>query len=444
MDSASRAAGATRPAKRARTMSASPAEAMLAHLEARGARFDPALRFRASGPGAGLGGFAARDIKKGEVVCALPLAMAVTSSAAERWWYGGGGADKPTTPAPAFVDGEFLLCMYLVAARRDLVSVPRVVRLYAASLSSVAPDTSSWDEVSRRRLRGSVAKATAVARNEVANWTSYCESIWAASSRRQPGQPPSFEEILWARGHCKSRRFPETLVKDGAAIAGAVSYSLLPGLDLLNHSNDPGVLEWVTDWDRQVLEFRALTDISEGSEVFNHYGPKSNTSLLFNPGFSLKDNPHDMYEARLMAAASESNSESHQGAEPVVLWEGVFTGFEQHLPMELLEQFAEEVEGTAEEGDGDGEAQSSEQSHALQLYVSADALEFLLSWLDALVQGYAQSDDCGDGHAVGELGSTRVNKDQDPRRAWVRHYEDGQRRILEHVQSLVRSLLQND
>ena len=124
MDSASRAAGATRPAKRARTMSASPAEAMLAHLEARGARFDPALRFRASGPGAGLGGFAARDIKKGEVVCALPLAMAVTSSAAERWWYGGGGADKPTTPAPAFVDGEFLLCMYLVAARRDLVSVP--------------------------------------------------------------------------------------------------------------------------------------------------------------------------------------------------------------------------------------------------------------------------------------------------------------------------------
>jgi hypothetical protein len=502
------------------TPRATPTAALVAHLEAQGARFGPALRFCASRPGAGVGGFAARNIERGETVCALPLHLAVTSTQARLWWYrnddspskekekekehekeqekekehekehekgkkekkekkekedGGGGAPPAATGAaaaaqePAFVDDEFLLCMYLIAARRGTASVPLPVRLYAAALSRVAPDTCSWDAVSRRRLRGSVAKATAIAREEAVQWAGYCQGMWAAAAApgrakiktRIAGGAPSFEDILWARGHCKSRRFPETLVKEEAAESAnshtrsSVRYALLPGLDLLNHSNDPGVMEWVTDWEKQLLEFRALADVAEGSEVFNHYGPKSNTSLLFNHGFALANNPNDVYEARLMMGATpavaaaavagdavEEDEHRQSPPTPTVLWEGKFTGSEEHLPTGLLEQFAEEMEG------GEG----AEEGHSMpQLYVSAEAIQFLLSWLGALVGGLAKRGDVGGaeedeeeeeggGNGTASKGSV-LEKDTDLQREWIGYYEGGQRRVLQHVQGLIRSLL---
>ena len=137
-----------RPAKRARTGShtISPTAAMIDYLEAHGARFGPTLCFRASQPGAGVGGFAARDIHRGETVCAIPLRLAITSTEARIWWYRHDGEDKDAgaqAAEPSFIDDEFLLCMYLIAARRKMASVPPAACLYAAALSCVAPDTCS-------------------------------------------------------------------------------------------------------------------------------------------------------------------------------------------------------------------------------------------------------------------------------------------------------------
>lgn len=426
------ASSSSRLSKRPRP---SPTTALMEHLETHGAQRN-AIEFRESCSGSGIGGFAARDIKRGEVIMSIPLNMAITSSRAKDWYF----QEIDTTcgsAAPSFVDGEFFVCMFLIAAkRRRHDSIPRVAQLYTAALSEKAPDTCSWDEHSRRILSGSVAKATLKARNEVMSWAIYCKKIWPVEEERH-GNAPSFDEILWARGHCKSRRFPETLVLASTNQTQSVSstckgtddltvkYSLLPGLDLLNHSNDPAIMEWKTDWKRKTLEFRALKGVAKGSEVFNHYGPKSNTSLLFNHGFALKSNPYDVYEARLMGASED--------AQAVVLWSGRFTGSEDRLPLGLLEHFAEEHE---EEVGG-----HSRETNANQLYVSKEATEFLSSWLNSLLVSFAPKsvdEHLESATQMDDSSLKQTNGAYNLRLKWVDHYREGQTKILRHMLQLIQ------
>ncbi|EMF10574.1 uncharacterized protein SEPMUDRAFT_150634 [Sphaerulina musiva SO2202] len=65
---------------------------------------------------------------------------------------------------------------------------------------------------------------------------------------------------------------------------------LFPVLDILNHQHAAHV-DWSFDPGRFTV---SISDaVTQGSEVFNNYGPKSNDELLLGYGFCLSSNPND-------------------------------------------------------------------------------------------------------------------------------------------------------
>lgn len=74
---------------------------------------------------------------------------------------------------------------------------------------------------------------------------------------------------------------PGTTIEPGSPV-------LVPGVDILNHRTFAKVT-----WQWGTLSCRIVTNetISSGLQVFNNYGPKSNTELIMGYGFSLANNP---------------------------------------------------------------------------------------------------------------------------------------------------------
>ena len=65
---------------------------------------------------------------------------------------------------------------------------------------------------------------------------------------------------------------------------------LFPVLDILNHHHDAHV-DWSFDPGRFTV---SISDaVTQGSEVYNNYGPKSNDELLLGYGFCIPGNPND-------------------------------------------------------------------------------------------------------------------------------------------------------
>ncbi|TKX18134.1 putative ribosomal lysine N-methyltransferase set10 [Elsinoe australis] len=65
---------------------------------------------------------------------------------------------------------------------------------------------------------------------------------------------------------------------------------LVPIMDCLNHNPDAKV-DWTFEPGRFVLSLHE--GVSNGKEVFNNYGPKSNSELLMGYGFCIEGNPYD-------------------------------------------------------------------------------------------------------------------------------------------------------
>ena len=76
----------------------------------------------------------------------------------------------------------------------------------------------------------------------------------------------------------------------GVVIDGVKTNILAPFADMLNHK-----LPKQTAWNYVQAEngfgIESLTDIPEGTEVFDSYGKKCNTRYLLNYGFVIPDNP---------------------------------------------------------------------------------------------------------------------------------------------------------
>ncbi|KAF2220811.1 hypothetical protein BDZ85DRAFT_20038 [Elsinoe ampelina] len=65
---------------------------------------------------------------------------------------------------------------------------------------------------------------------------------------------------------------------------------LVPIMDCLNHNPDAKV-DWAFEPGRFILSLHE--GASNDSEIFNNYGPKSNSELLMGYGFCIEGNPHD-------------------------------------------------------------------------------------------------------------------------------------------------------
>ena len=88
------------------------------------------------------------------------------------------------------------------------------------------------------------------------------------------------------------------------------SKSLIPFIELFNHSNPPDVRwNFFTDasGDRS-LRLTAERDIAKGGEVFDSYGSRNNFDLMVSYGFLIPNNP-DVLEvaARLVYSANRND-----------------------------------------------------------------------------------------------------------------------------------------
>ena len=284
-----------------------------------------ALKFAAS-TSAGIGAFATRKIKRGTTIASIPHAC-VLSPRIARDSPLGKAARKAARKlgASEYCTDAVLLWIYMVVGRVD-PSNPH--HAYLASLPSESPDPACWsaalrDELTVTPIGPSIEAARTFADAAFDAFASKLPARLGASLVPE-GCLTSASQLLWARGMCVSRSFPEALVSavDGAPVtlkqsadgtelicpAASASASaaehqprahratgetgtgetgvLLPLFDLLNHcATQP--LSWVGD--AVGVRFVADAAIPAGAEVFNNYGARPNEELLLSYGYCVAD-----------------------------------------------------------------------------------------------------------------------------------------------------------
>lgn len=92
----------------------------------------------------------------------------------------------------------------------------------------------------------------------------------------------SFEEFCRVRCLVGSRNF-------GLRINGQKMTTMVPYADMLNHTRPPQT-RWTYENLKQAFTIRSLVEISQRTEVFDSYGPKSNNEYLLFYGFVVKNN----------------------------------------------------------------------------------------------------------------------------------------------------------
>lgn len=101
---------------------------------------------------------------------------------------------------------------------------------------------------------------------------------------------------------------------------------LIPGLDMLNHSETAKV-DWEFGSDGSIIKTEEVIDA--GKEIFNNYGPKSNAELIIGYGFCKSDTVGDTIDLGFNATTSKairSMRERRQISESDANWDGI----EQH------------------------------------------------------------------------------------------------------------------
>lgn len=78
---------------------------------------------------------------------------------------------------------------------------------------------------------------------------------------------------------------------------------LIPGLDMLNHSENAKV-DWEFGSDGSIIKTEEV--IEAGKEIFNNYGPKSNAELIIGYGFCKSDTGGDTIDLGFNTATSKA------------------------------------------------------------------------------------------------------------------------------------------
>lgn len=107
---------------------------------------------------------------------------------------------------------------------------------------------------------------------------------------------PSFTKYSFLK-FCKARSLISSRVF-GISINNVKMDVLAPFADLLNHSN-PTQTKWYYDNTQNSFIVQAVQDIPEGSEIYDSYGAKTNTSFLLNYGFAMENNLNCEYTIAL-------------------------------------------------------------------------------------------------------------------------------------------------
>lgn len=141
------------------------------------------------------------------------------------------------------------------------------------------------------------------------------------------------DRYLAASTYLSSRAFPSTLLSPVPSLATTPSSYpvLIPGVDLFNHARAHPVT-WEISRMPSIpdlsISLKENSAVSAGTELFNNYGPKPNSSLILGYGFSLENNPDDTIILKIGGQATHHAHElSHEigrnAANVGALWSSV-------------------------------------------------------------------------------------------------------------------------
>eukprot|EP00127_Corallochytrium_limacisporum_P002588 Clim_evm24s134 gene=Clim_evmTU24s134 len=84
--------------------------------------------------------------------------------------------------------------------------------------------------------------------------------------------------------------------------------AIVPAADLMNHSPWAQVCRYgAVDEERNVIEYQSYLRVTEGDEVCLSYGNIPNSKAILFYGFSIPENPHDVYEFELGVDEADPN-----------------------------------------------------------------------------------------------------------------------------------------
>lgn len=188
---------------------------------------------------------------------------------------------------------------------------------YFASLSDIPPGAAYWPLELKQAFVGTNLQFLAEDISDLNRFTTVLGCIRERlGSQLFPDDVYSIQNILWARGHYLSRRYPEDFAysvqqQDRQSIFCTIAKetglqengAMVPLLDLLNHKTVDGIgNEWLDfQVDEKYLTVSTNIDIHSGSEIFSNYGSKPNEALLYAYGFCPQHNPYDAFTVKLSA-----------------------------------------------------------------------------------------------------------------------------------------------
>merc|ERR1740129_680658 len=293
-------------------------------LEKSGAMTE-AIEVKSSAGALGLGAYARRPLKAGDVAFTVPQVTMMTPEAAARGDVLVSALSKLLQPAkddPADLP-SLLLTLRLCRAR----SRPEdEYHAYAASLPE-APGCGSWNEDFLRALRPtSLGPALAAAAAQLDRWLAALASV-EASLESEIGQELKQnlksdvlcrESLDWGRAMVRSRHFPGAFAGDTDAQPGC----MVPLLDILNHKDGAPIHVQIRE---NRLEFVLEADVEQGAQIWNDYGSKAHDELLLCYGFATDDNPEDHLALSILPPPAPAMKLTRNGipAELVEFIEGV-------------------------------------------------------------------------------------------------------------------------
>ena len=183
-------------------------------------------------------------------------------------------------------------------------------RPYIDALPRDDPCLSSWDQESLSLLRGTpIWRSTKCFRDnldilgEPGSDLAHFASL--AASRLPSGNDRP--KLRWCHQMVMSRAFG---IKYGGNSGGQEENgdplpTLVPVVDLLDHSNEAKVSWTVGEASGGSFVFRVDAAVPRGGQLFTNYGGKGNEELLRGYGFTLESNPHDFYVIELGVGGSE-------------------------------------------------------------------------------------------------------------------------------------------
>lgn len=283
----------------------------------------------------GLGCFAAKDFKSGDILFAIPktcilsFSEVMSSETISQILSLSKNLDEELQKE---ITCEFLIWIFMIEQRfNNEEDNHKKFYLYMNSFDTVIITPECWgteylDILSNTNLGKSCSDVTLMLYRK----TSTVEKLRELYARKQlidlksNKRPRSDDKLLpdyifnhrslaWARSHYISRRypylFPETSQESYGLVLREENFgnigSLCPVLDILNHDDRQDYLDLTIDSSGNYFIISTKINIVKGQEIYSNYGKLSNESLLFTYGFSIDNNSHDIMSIQLKSKNSD-------------------------------------------------------------------------------------------------------------------------------------------